>query len=353
MSAIPPTAVLPAEWHPQDGVLLIWPHPNSDWAPLLDRVEPVFEQMISAIAAEEIALVVAYDQEHLNYLTKRLARLNLPPNRLWLSIAPSNDTWARDSGPLTIFNAQATQLINYQFNGWGGKYPHQDDSLLVQRLAEQSIFKAPLLAQDRILEGGGIDSNGQGSLLTTTTCLLTATRGGFKREDWEQTFQQTLGIQQTHWIENAWLEGDDTDGHIDNLARFTNSQQILYASCEDTADSHFASMQALETELKALRNIQDQAYECIPLPLPSRIGSSEDDRRLPASYANFLIINNAVLVPSFGDPNDAVAMQRLQSAFPNRKMIPIDSRPLVEQNGGIHCLTMQLPRGTLVTKSLS
>jgi agmatine deiminase len=339
---------LPPEWAPQSGVMLTWPHDRTDWAPQLDVVEPVFAVIAREIAKRERVLIVCYDEAHKSHVADVLRVAGIPADRLTLKIAPSNDTWARDHGPITVLCREQPLLLDFGFNGWGGKFAHELDDQITRRLHQAGAFgNAPIEFFDMILEGGSIEVDGSGTLLTTTQCLLAPTRNpGLTRTDIERELSEWLGLNHVLWLEHGHLEGDDTDSHIDTLARFCDARTIAYVACDDQQDPHYADLKAMEAELKNFRAADGAPYRLVPLPWP-RAPYDEDGRRLPATYANFLIINGAVLVPTYQDPADSAAISRLQSCFSNRDVVGVDCLPIIAQNGSLHCLTMQLPNGAL------
>lgn len=340
--------LLAAEWAPQSAVILTWPHDQSDWAARLGEVEPAFAAIILAIAKEESVLVVCQDSQHVEHVAAKLGVSSKGTSRIRFYTALANDTWVRDYGPLTVFTDGQPQLVDFRFNGWGGKYPAEHDDRITRYLQEQNAFgHTPILYSSIIMEGGSVDTDGEGTLLTTERCLLGPTRNPtMSKSDYERVFKTQLGIDRVLWISNGELQGDDTDGHIDMLARFCDRTTIAYMHCDDSTDYHYAPLAAMRQELQALRTRDNNPYTLIPLPLPPAKYSREG-RRLPASYANFLIINNAVLVPTYDDPADAVALANIQRGFPDRKVIGLPCLPIIEQNGSLHCLTMQLPAGVV------
>jgi len=340
---------LPPEWAPQSGVLLTWPHAQSDWAPILHVVEPVFTAIAAAIARFETVLIACHDGAVRTQVAARLRSAGIPDARLRLLVAPANDTWARDHGPITVLCQGEATLLDFGFNGWGGKYAHDLDNLITHRLYTQGAFgDAPLETVDLILEGGSIEVDGQGTLLTTTRCLLGATRNpGRTRAQIEAELAGRLGITRFLWLQHGYLAGDDTDSHIDTLARLCDASTIAYVACDDPADEHYAELRAMERELQAFRTATGQPYRLVTLPWP-RARFDDAGARMPATYANFLIINNAVLVPTYDDPADRVALERLQDCFPDREVIGVDCLPLIYQHGSLHCVTMQIPAGVLL-----
>lgn len=337
---------LPAEWEPQDGVMLTWPHEATSWVSQLEEVERVYLDLARNINSHERLLIVCNDRDHLAHVKKCLRQNDITEARL--ALAPSNDTWARDHGPICVRDDHHPLLLDFQFNGWGGKYPATLDNAINVQLYEADCFSAKLKKMDFILEGGAIDSDGQGSLLTTRHCLLSPTRNaGLGEHEIETRLRTWFGIKRVLWLDHGRLEGDDTDGHIDTLARFCDASTIAYVRCDDPADSHHAELSAMEDELQSLIQSNGQPYRLLPLPLPGKQHDATG-QRLPATYANFLIINGAVLVPTYRDPvNDQEALAILSKAFPDRAIVGIDCVPLIQQFGSLHCITMQLPKGTL------
>ena len=340
---------LPAEWAPQSGVLLTWPHGHGDWAPQLARVETVFTHIASEISHREQVLITCRDAGHRAHVRQLLQESATNDQRITFHIAPSNDSWARDHGPITIIDDDGRpRLLDFTFNGWGGKYPAEQDNRITRTLARAGAFgTTPCQPVDLVLEGGSIDSDGQGRILTTAACLLSPGRNPqLDREGIEARLREHLGASDILWLQHGALAGDDTDSHIDTLARFCDPHSIAFVACDDPDDAHYRELQAMHTELQALTTASGQPYRLIPLPLPCPQFNAAGER-LPATYANFLIINGAVLVPTYNDPQDSVALERLQTAFPRRDIIGIDARPLIEQFGSLHCVTMQLPAGVL------
>ena len=335
---------LPPEWVPQQAVLLTWPHPESDWQPILDRVEPVFVAIGRAVSQHEELIVSCLNDAHMEHVEKLLKHGGADMDKVSLFPVPSNDSWVRDHGPITVMRNGQRILLDYQFNGWGNKYEAGLDNRLSIRLHEMGAFHGlPMETQALILEGGSIEVDSRGTLLTTTECLLSPERNPqYSRTEIEELLKGQLGVERILWLEHGQLIGDDTDGHVDTLARFCDDRTIAYVSCDDELDLHFASLKAMEQELKQLTDAEGSPYRLVPLPLPAA-QYDDDGQRLPATYANFLIINDAVLLPTYADPLDAIAIERLAECFPEREIIAIDARALIHQFGSIHCVTMQLP----------
>ncbi|WP_020648463.1 agmatine deiminase family protein [Solimonas variicoloris] len=340
-SPIVTATVLPAEWAPQRAVQLTWPRPEGDFARHFDTVEDTFLSIAVAITYFEDLIIAAGPD--LETLRRRLVEGGAKAERLHLYTVPANDVWARDHGPITVFRNGRPVHLDFVFNGWGGKFDATLDNLVTRELAAQQVWQAPVESLDFVLEGGGIESDGAGTLLTTERCLLAETRNPqFDRAQIEERLQQWFGVERVLWLKHGDLIGDDTDGHIDTIARFCDARTIAYQACDDEQDAHYEDLKAMEAELRALRTRDGEPYRLVPLPLPLPV-FDEDGRRLPAGYPNFLILNGAVLVPTYGDPNDAVALERLRPCFPGRKVIGIDCRALIQQYGSLHCVTMQIP----------
>lgn len=339
------TVRLPAEWEEQDGVLLAWPHADSDWRPWLPLVELVFAQIVKEITRFETALVVAADEERTAAI---LSAVGARMERVRIEEIPANDTWARDFGPLTVERDGAPVLLDFGFNGWGLKFAADRDNLITGRLHRAGAFgDTPRETVGLILEGGSIESDGKGTILTTAECLLNPNRNPhLSREEIAAALRERFGADRVLWLENGWLAGDDTDSHIDTLARLAPDDTIVYVRCDDATDEHYPALFLMEKELKALRTREGNPYRLIPLPWP-RPCRDEEGERLPATYANYLVINGAVLVPTYDDPGDEAALAAMGQAFPGREIIGIDCRPLILQHGSLHCVTMQIPKGVL------
>ena len=313
----------------------------------IEAVTTVYLDIVRAIAVREQLHVVCYDEDHAADIRYACTRLGVPLDAIRFHTVPTNDTWIRDYGPLTVSDGYTPQLLDFVFDGWGGKYPAELDDAVTRTLDAGGLFKVSCRRFPIVLEGGSVDTDGHGTLLTTSNCLIANSRNpGYDRADFERLFAEEMGIQRTLWLEHGELEGDDTDAHIDMLARFCSPQTIAYTQCTDRSDSQYVALRAMEQQLKAFTTREGRPYQLIPLPLPAPVHSAAGER-LPASYANFLVINDAVLVPVYGDPADALATERLTSTFPDRQVIAINCLPLIHQYGSLHCATMQIPTGVL------
>jgi len=342
---------LPPEWAPQSAVQLTWPHADSDWGPILAEVEPVFVAIARAVTRFERLIVACHNEALRARVAELLRQGGADLARVALYCAPANDTWARDHGPITVLCQGEATLLDFGFNGWGGKYPHALDNQITRRLHAAGAFgEAPIEYVDLILEGGSIEVDGSGTLLTTERCLLAPTRNpGLGRAEIERLLGELLGLTRFLWLRHGYMAGDDTDSHIDTLARLCDRDTIAYVACDDPGDEHYAELKAMEAELRAFRTPTGQPYRLVPLPWPG-VKLDSDGARMPATYANFLIINGAVLVPTYRDGADAEALARLAPCFPDREIIGIDCLPLIWQHGSLHCVTMQLPAELLPRK---
>lgn len=334
---------LPAEWETQSAVQLTLPHPGTDWADVLEQVIPCFVNIAAAVSRFEKVLLVCHDIE-----AWKPHFAQLPQAQLRFVECPSNDTWARDHGGITVFvNGQAI-ILDFVFNGWGLKFPAFLDNQITSRLYNKGVFHAKLQPGGLALEGGGLESDGQGTLLTTAECLLSPNRNPhLNRESTEAALKALFGLQRVLWLNHGYLAGDDTDSHIDTLARFTDPDTIAYVHCPDPADEHFEALAKMEAELQAFRKTDGKPYRLVQLPWPDACYDTEG-HRLPATYANFLIINKAVLVPLYEVPQDELALHVFRELFPHHEVIGINCRPLILQHGSLHCVTMQYPETVVI-----
>jgi len=338
------TVRLPAEWEPQDGILLAWPHEKTDWAAILPLVEPVFLQLAATISRYQQVLIATADP---NFLSNRLETFGATMSAITLVKSVFDDTWCRDFGPITVLVDGLPRLQNFVFNGWGNKFYANQDNAVTRHLQQQHLFRAPVDDHSLVLEGGSIESDGCGTLLTTSQCLLNPNRNpDLNKEQIVENLRESLGCRRILWLDHGHLLGDDTDAHVDTLARLAPDDTILYVACDNPEDEHYPALKRMAKELAAFRTEAGLPYRLLPLPWPAA-RFDDDDQRLPATYANFLIINGAVLVPTYDDPQDAQALAAVGAAFPDREIIGIDCSAIILQHGSLHCLTMQLPQGVL------
>lgn len=335
---------LPAEWHLQSGIQLTWPHAGTDWAYMLEEVQECFVRIAREIAERELLLIVTPEPEAVE---KQIATTVNMTNVRFLK-CETNDTWARDHGAITMIDNGTPSLLDFKFNGWGLKFASDLDNRITRQAVEAGALKGTYV--DRlgfVLEGGSIESDGMGTLLTTSECLLSPNRNGqLNRVEIEEYLMSTFHLQQVLWLDHGYLAGDDTDSHIDTLARFCSPKTIAYVKCEDKNDEHYEALRAMEEQLKTFRTLAGEPYRLLALPMADKV--EEDNERLPATYANFLIMNEAILYPTYNQPaNDRRAGEVLQEAFPNHQIVGIDCRALIRQHGSLHCVTMQYPLGVI------
>ena len=341
---------LPAEWEPQSMVMLTWPHQATDWAPYLKEITETYVKMADAITRyEQLVIATPRPIQVGAMLSGRLTSEQM--TRVYICFCKTNDTWARDHGPITLRSDDGKlTMLDFRFNGWGEKFEAALDNNVTRTLHEDGAFDTetkgtPRLADndDFVLEGGAIESDGKGTIMTTECCLMAPNRNQpMDKEDIEEELRFRLKAKRIIWLKHGSLIGDDTDGHIDTIVRLAPNDTLLYNKCTDENDEQYADFVALEEELKELRTLDGKPYKLIPLPQPDAI--YDEGERLPATYANFLIINGAVLVPTYNqEEKDKEACEAIKKSFPDREIIAIDSRTIVRQHGSIHCCTMQVP----------
>jgi len=336
----------PAEWEPQSAVLIAWPHAETDWAERLGEVEETYVALVAAITRFEPVVICVADEDLQTYAEARLrsARVDMDQVR-FVPAVEYDDTWLRDTGPITLRNGDRFKQLDFRFTGWGGKYGASRDDLLIGELSGMNLFHNYFVQSvDFALEGGAVETDGAGTLLSTWKCLHER-HPELPREEITTRLAGWLQQDRVLWLDRGYLEGDDTDAHIDTLARFAGPEAIVFQACDDPADSHYAELGAMAEEIAALRTRDGKPYRLFPLPWAQPI--LDGGRRLAASYANFLIVNGAVLMPAYGDIADAKAAAVLAEAFPDREIVQVPCRSLIWQNGSLHCITMQLPEGML------
>lgn len=336
--------VLPPEWAEQSAVQLTWPHKDTDWRNCLTAIQSTYIEMADAITRHERLLIVAPDAREVeSMIAERLTEEQM--KRVTIHQCPTNDTWARDHGfiTLTADDGQPT-LLDFRFNGWGEKFPADLDNAINRSLHYNGIVGGTYEDLNGfVLEGGSIESDGHGTVLTTSCCLLAPHRNQpMTRPEIEAKLKDALHAERVLWIDHGHLEGDDTDGHIDTLVRTAPDDTLLYIYSDDENDVHYHDLKLMEEQLRTFRTADGKPYRLLRLPMPRPIYDGND--RLPATYANFLVINGAVIYPTYGQPdNDKEAARVIGMAFPGRELIPIDSRTVILQHGSLHCCTMQIP----------
>ena len=348
---------LPAEWARQSGVQLTWPHKETDWAPILKEVTECYVRMALEISLRERLIIVTPEPESVEHLlSERLPKRAL--KNVSLCRIGTNDTWARDHGFITLQTNMGHLLLDFQFNGWGRKFPAELDNQICRRMMEQGVLNGQYEDHlDFVLEGGSIESDGQGTILTTSQCLLAPNRNQpLTKDEIEERLKRYLRAERILWLDYGYLAGDDTDSHIDTLARLCPGDTIAYVQCQDEDDEHYEELRRMEEQIQTFRTLDGRPYRLIPLPMAKAVYEEVENegdgkmrgQRLPATYANFLVINGAVLMPTYRDAErDELARRQLQLAFPRHEIVPIDCRILIEQHGSLHCCTMQFPQGAI------
>ena len=332
----------PAEWARHEATWMAWPHDASTWPGCLEQTEAAFAQLAVAVAGGEDVVLLVPDTER-----RRRAQACVEQaggaSRVQYAIVRTADAWLRDTGPIVVKAKSERIALDFRFTAWGGKY---DELLADDRLA-RTIAKRHAIERVRVnvaLEGGAIDGNGRGTLLTTEQCLLHENRNpDLNRAEIEWNLREALGVRQVLWLGEG-IAGDDTDGHVDDIARFVAPNVIVAAVERDPADENHAPLQDNLRRLRAMVDSQGRGFDVVPLPMPRPVTSQTGGHRLPASYANFYVANRTVCVPVFGDKRDAAALRVLRKCFPHRTVTPIRCEHVVEGFGALHCVTQQLPK---------
>lgn len=339
---------LPAEWEPQDAILLTWPHKETNWNYILEDLTQLYEALVSVIC-DYADVIIAAPEAEIEGIKSRLEAMSVPLEYIYIYPVRSNDTWVRDHGPITVETDSGLKLLDFVFNAWGRNINCELDDKVSSSLQVQNAFPlAEFETQDWVLEGGSIEVDGQGTLLTTASCLLNKNRNpDLTKEDIEARLKAAFGVTKINWIHHGYLAGDDTNGHIDTLARLCPNNTIVYTACDDEADEHYQELKEMEKELQAMTNANSEPYRLLPLPWA---GPKFNDvgGRLPSTYANYLIVNEAVLVPIYDSLSDEDALEVVSQAFPGYDIMGIPCLSVIEQGGSLHCITMQIPEGVLL-----
>jgi agmatine deiminase len=338
----------PAEWRRHTGIWVSWPRPEGISFPgFYHRAIEDVTRVVGAIAAHEPVLVNVPNANYEHIVRARLDAAGVPRRRVLVHHLPTNECWTRDHGPAFVQRTRRgqrdTAVVDWGFNAWGGKYPPWDaDDAVPQRVA--ALLGLPLFHNDLVMEGGAIDVNGAGTLLTTTSCLLHPNRNpGISPAEIERQLKAYYGQRHVVWLGEG-IAGDDTDGHVDDLARFLGERLIVTAVEDDPADANYRVLRANRRALARARDADGRPFEVLELPMPRPV--VHEGMRLPATYVNFLFVNGALLVPTFGDRvRERTALARLQRALPRRRVVGVDCRALIWGLGAIHCLTQQQPAG--------
>lgn len=337
--------LLPPEWYPQSAIQLTWPHIGTDWEYMIEDVTACYVNIAAEILKRQKLIIVCNSAESVKFELRGHEELF---RNLTLVELPTNDTWARDHSGISVIKNGKKQVYDFTFNGWGLKFASNFDNQITRGLFAKGLFKPSIELinkKDFVLEGGAIESDGKGTLLTTSECLLSPNRNSYLTKiEIEEYLKKVFGLDRILWLDHGYFAGDDTDSHIDTLARFCDEHTIAYVKCEDKNDEHYEALSKMEMQLKTFVDYQGQPYKLITLPMTKAV-HDEDNQRLPATYANFLIMNDTVLLPFYNDKDrDEEAKIQLQKAFPSREVVGIDCSPLIRQHGSLHCITMQYPQ---------
>jgi agmatine deiminase len=328
--------IVPAEWQKQRAVLMAFPHKNSDWADDLKGALTPFIRIAQAIAYAQPVYIVCDNKESISSMfcsTRNMSFIEIP----------TNDTWTRDYGYISVEEEGELKLLDFIFDGWGGKFDASLDNEVNKILHQKGYLGTTALETiDFVLEGGSIESDGEGTILTTTECLCNPNRnGGLTKDEVEAKLNEHLGAKRVLWLDYGYLAGDDTDSHIDTLARLVSVDTIMYVQCLDEADEHYGELHKMEEQLKNFRTNEGKPYTLVALPMASAKFDKEGNR-LPATYANFLITNGALIYPTYSVPEDKVVHEIFKAFFESREIIPVECSKLIEQGGSLHCSTMQI-----------
>ncbi len=329
--------VLPAEWQKQRVMLMAFPHKYTDWNNDLNSALVPFIRIAQAIAYKTPVYIICDNKDNISGLfcsTRNMSFIEIP----------TNDTWIRDYGYISVVEDGEVKLLDFTFDGWGGKFEASLDNEVNRVLHKKGYMGiTPLESIDFVLEGGSIESDGEGTILTTSQCLCNPNRnGGLSRDEVEERLAEYLGAKRVLWLDYGYLEGDDTDSHIDTLARFVAKDTIMYVQCLDESDVHFEELKKMEKQLLGFRTLEGEPYKLIALPIPSA-KFDEEGSRLPATYANFLITDGALVYPTYSVDEDKIAHEVFKSFFVDKEIIPVECSRLIEEGGSLHCSTMQIP----------
>ncbi len=330
------------EWTPQEAILMAFPNQNTDWDYILEEAQEQYRRIIEALTKESVHVVLICDDVEAAALILKDCNQDL----ITYVKLDYNDTWTRDYGPLSVIKDERLRALDFGFNGWGLKFASDKDNLVNLHLMEKYLISKSTYRNHRafILEGGSVETDGEGTILTTTRCLCSPNRnGGLNKEEAAEMLRKNLGADHILFLDYGALEGDDTDSHIDTLARLAPGNIILFTGCRNMDDSQFEELLKMRAQLTMFRNSEGEPYNLIELPLPDAI-YDEEGQRLPATYANYLITDKVIFMPTYGQPqNDHLASQTIRIAFPEHKVVGVDCTTLIKQHGSLHCATMQIP----------
>lgn len=314
--------------------MLTWPHAQSDWHNHLPQMNEFYVEWVDIISRFQHVIILCFDDAHAKQVKGFLRHLS----NYRILLIPTNDTWIRDYGPFWKQSQDSTEILNFQFNAWGNKFPFQLDNQ-VNLLLQQKLFQhQSWLNVNLILEGGSIEFDGENTIMTTSQCLLNDNRNKLEKSQLEFLLKQNLGVEHILWLDFGHIVGDDTDAHIDTLARFCNPHTIAYVQCTDKHYPSYTELMEMEKQLGGFNRASGQAYDFVPLPHPSLALECG-----PATYANFIFVNSAIIFPEYGVAEDEDARRQLKQIFPKRQIIGLNSTPLIAQGGSLHCASMQIP----------
>jgi len=327
---------MPAEWEKQQLILMSFPHEETDWADDLEAAHSPFIRIAQAIAYGEAVYIICKNKT-------RISDMFCSTRNMTFIEIPTNDTWIRDYGYISIKEEGEIKLLDFTFDGWGGKFEASLDNSVNQYLHQKGYMGiTPFEKIDFVLEGGSVESDGEGTILTTSECLCNPNRnGGLDKKEIEKRLHTYLGADRVLWLDHGYLAGDDTNSHIDTLARFVNNETIVYVKCNDKKDEHYDALQKMEAQLRNFKTKEGNVYNLVALPMTDAIYNKEG-KRLPATYANFLITNDALIYPTYDDKNDKNTGEIFKTLFPDREIIPVNCLKLIEEGGSLHCSTMQI-----------
>jgi agmatine deiminase len=332
----------PAEWHKHTATWLSWPHKMESWPGKIDLIYPKYCEFIKVVSEGELVRINVTDEEMMAFAKQQLMVAGVDLKQIEFFEFPTNDAWCRDHGPAFLINPETKQkvIIDWGYNAWGNKYPPFDlDDVIPTKIAKH--FDLPVYHPGIVMEGGSVDFNGKGTVLTTTACLLNKNRNPhLNQQQIEEYLQKYYGVEQVLWLGDGII-GDDTDGHIDDITRFVNEDTVVTVVEENKNDENYHILQENLQSLKAMRLLNGKQLNIVELPMPEPV--IYEDQRLPASYANFYIANSAVVMPTYRSKNDAKALDILQQCFPDRKVVGIDSTDIIWGLGSFHCLSQQEP----------
>ena len=344
------------EWHPQGATVLVWPHRYSDWSSTLDVISATYIELAKVIAEHQHVIIIYYDHEHRDMINTVCAKAECNMDRIRLLQIETNDTWVRDYGPQLLLGNQEYQYVDLEFNAWGEQYPYRLDNLFAEslfyHLADQSnctYYRAPI-----VIEGGNLDFDSNASLLINLACVMRNNPTlKISKDELIEVIKQELSVKRVLGIELDPLLGDDTGGHIDTLARFINDDTIVYAHSQNKNDPNYATLKQLHEQLTQFKTGKGKAYRLVPINNPVYDSDISEEDYPPASYINFLFINDAVIVPLYDNNKDADALKKFSDLCPDRKVIGVNANALLDQFGSLHCATLHIPEKVLNESRLS